>query len=298
MLKSLLERLLLRGGPAALARANRRGDVIVLAYHNVVPDASPQAGDRSLHLSRNLFARHLDLLRRWAEVVPLEEILRRESAANRPQVAITIDDAYRGAVTVGLTELRDRELPATLFVAPGRLGGETFWWDALAVGAGLPAGVRHHALGELRGEEARIRAWARQTGLDVHDLPDLWRSATAPEISAAMYPGLALGSHSWSHPNLAGLTAVEIEQELAASRDWLLAHFRSCYTPWIAYPYGQYSASVCTTARELGFAGAFRIDGGWIRRPFPDPFAAPRLNIPAGLSADGFALRLAGLMSR
>jgi hypothetical protein len=41
----------------------------------------------------------------------------------------------------------------------------------------------------------------------------------------------------------------------------------------------------------------FLVDGGWLP-PRPDNlFALPRLNVPAGLSADGLALRLSGLFA-
>ena len=155
---------------------------------------------------------------------------------------------------------------------------------------------RRHALEELRGEESAVRSWASAAGLGLGSVPDLWRSASAEELAAAVYPGLTLGSHSWSHPNLARLSAAEIGRELAASHDWLVDRFPRFYAPWLAFPYGRFSREVCDAAGTRGFAGALRIDGGWSRLPLPDPLAAARMNVPAGVSTDGFALRLSGLM--
>jgi peptidoglycan/xylan/chitin deacetylase (PgdA/CDA1 family) len=294
-LKRALELVLARGGPATAARAARRGGVLVLAYHNVVPHGAPPAGERSLHLSADQFRRQLDLVQRWLPVLPVADLAGGVNE-RRPRVAITFDDAYRGAVTTALAELRDRGLPATMFVAPGRLGGDQFWWDALAGADGMDPGVRHHALEELRGDESAVRAWAGRSGLSLGDVPELWRSASVEELDAAVYPGLTLGSHSWSHPNLARLPGRELDRELAASHDWLAGRYRRSYVPWLAFPYGRLSRDVCDAARARGFVGGLRIDGGWTRLPLADPLAVPRLNVPAGLSADGFALRISGLL--
>jgi len=297
-LKRALEAVLAHAGPAQVARAThrmRRRDALVLAYHNVVPDAAPAAGDRSLHLPLDQLRRQLDLLQRWCSIVSLTDLARMNPNGGRPRVAITFDDAYRGAVTLGLAELRARDLPASMFVAPGRLGSHTFWWDALAGADGLAADLRRHALEELQGDDGAIRAWAQRTGLALQEVRDERRSAAVGELEAAAYPRLTLGSHSWSHPNLARVSPRELDRELSASHDWLAAHFAPSYVPWLAFPYGKLSSGACEAVRARGFVGALRIDGGWTRLPLADPLAVPRLNVPAGLSVDGFALRLSGL---
>src|SRR5579862_5104874 len=118
------------GIPRWLVRG-RHGRTLVLAYHNVLPDTAEPTGDRSLHLPRARFAEQLDVLADWCDVVPLATVLGRAPATGRPRVAITFDDGYRGALTVGAAELRARSLPATMFISPGLVGGDGFWWDAL-----------------------------------------------------------------------------------------------------------------------------------------------------------------------
>jgi hypothetical protein len=54
---------------------------------------------------------------------------------------------------------------------------------------------------------------------------------------------------------------------------------------------------VHAAAREAGYAAGLMIDGGWVAPPPRDTFAIPRLNIPAGVSRDGFVLRTAGLLN-
>src|SRR5690348_4128876 len=135
VVKATVEAALIRSGVAYIARRRLRGRALVLAYHNVVPTGQPRLGETSLHLAQADFAAQLDLLASTHDVVPLESIVDDVSESARPRVAITFDDAYHGAITAGLEELRRRAMPATIFVAPGLLGGDT-WWDRLAAASG------------------------------------------------------------------------------------------------------------------------------------------------------------------
>ena len=153
-LREAVGSLLVHTGVDRVARFLARRRCAILAYHNIVPDGTRPGGDRSLHLERSRFAAQLDLLTDAVDVVPLEALIRSDAEdRGRPRIAVTFDDAYRGAVTLGVDELAKRELPATIFVAPGLVGGRTLWWDELAGRGegGLPPDVRRRALGEFRG---------------------------------------------------------------------------------------------------------------------------------------------------
>ncbi|HEU4698415.1 MAG TPA: polysaccharide deacetylase family protein, partial [Gemmatimonadales bacterium] len=302
VLKSTAEAVLLHGGAAALGRRRVRGGRLVLAYHNIVADALPPGGDRSLHLAHGEFVAQLDVLECECEVVPLPALLGEAPAGHgtRPRVAITFDDAYHGAAALGVAELRRRGLPATIFVTPGMLGGRSFWWDALADagGAGLGDDARAHVLDALAGDDAAARRWARETGRPVVEPGPERRTATEAELLAALaHPGLALGAHTWSHPNLARLQGAALAHELAAPLAWLRERTDRAI-PWLAYPYGLTSPAVAVAARAAGYAGGCLVSGGWLSAATPhDPFAIPRFNVPAGISRAGFALRLAGLLA-
>jgi peptidoglycan/xylan/chitin deacetylase (PgdA/CDA1 family) len=141
------------------------------------------------------------------EVVSLDDAVGSTWApdADRPRVAITFDDAYRGAVTIGVAELVRRGLPATLFVAPAFIGGRSFWWDALGESftGGLPESVRRAALEGCQGIDSTVRRWAQEHFIPVHDLPTDACAASEEELLAASRaPRITLGAHTWSHPNL------------------------------------------------------------------------------------------------
>ncbi|MFQ5529612.1 MAG: polysaccharide deacetylase family protein, partial [Gemmatimonadota bacterium] len=246
-MKALAERILLHAGPAAVSRRSHRKRGLVLAYHNIVPDGESLVGDESLHLPCRRFVEQLDVLSDEAiRVVSLDELTgvtgEPEVVEPRRRVAITFDDAYRGAMQAGVKELVRRDLPATVFVVPGLLGDRTFWWDALsATDAGLIDGARTEALEVARGRNEEVIAWARRSGLPLGEVPEHARSATEAELrSATLHDGIEIASHTWSHANLARLTEEECRVDIARAAEWLQQRFEED-PRWLSYPYGLHS---------------------------------------------------------
>jgi peptidoglycan/xylan/chitin deacetylase (PgdA/CDA1 family) len=296
-LRSAAERTLLRLGAERAAQRFRSGDTAILAYHNIVPAGTTIWGEKSLHLAQDKFGLQLDALAATHDVLPLDVFFdSRRSLPKRPQAVITFDDAYEGALTVGVDELVKRGLPATIFVAPGLLG-TTVWWDKLAARSRgvLPSAARRYALDALGGKREPILRWA-----DVPEDPTREEyqpriGTEAQVIAAAAKPGIALGAHSWSHPNLTSLTPTELELELSKPLKWLRLR-GSGGALWLAYPYGLYNENVASAATSAGYLGALRIDGGLASRSRRAASTAlPRINIPAGVSQEGFRLRVIGL---
>lgn len=298
--KRLVEHVLVASGVARSAQRRVQGRALILAYHNIVPRSQPAGGEQALHLPQDVFASHLDVLQDMLDIVPLDALLAagtRAAPASRPRAAITFDDAYRGAVGAGVDELARRSLPATIFVAPGFVDGGTFWWDALADAGTLPDALRHEALTTAGGDDGAVRRWAAARGLSLRQTPSHATVASEAELqAAARHDGITLGSHSWSHPNLTRLAGPRLEEELRRPLEWLQARF-SRVTSTLAYPYGLASVDVERAAAAAGYDAGLLIAGGW-RRGDEHPFRVPRLNVPAGLSPNGLALRSAGLWCR
>lgn len=299
-LKIAAEAALLRTGAAQVGRLVHRSRTIVLAYHNIVPEGAEAGGDRSLHLPLDEFARQLDRLQQTHEVIALSNLFDPVQLDGRPRAVITFDDACRGAVTAGVAELVRRGLPATIFVAPALLDGCSFWWDVLAErdSGAVPAPIRNEALQRLAGRDSFIREWARDLHLHQSAVPDHAEGATQQELTrAAVQPGISVGSHSWSHPNLARLPAEELVEELARPLEWLRRTVPNAI-PWLAYPYGVTSRLVEEAAARVGYEGAFMAAGSYVGKRTGNGrwrYSLPRLNVPAGMSLVRFELCCAGL---
>jgi peptidoglycan/xylan/chitin deacetylase (PgdA/CDA1 family) len=296
LLKTAVEFALCGWGVTRFARHIHRHRTIILAYHNIVPHGEPVFGDISLHLSQINFADQLDLIASTHEVVPVTDIDAPRSSS-RPRAVITFDDAYQGALTVGVEELVKRGLPATIFVSPALLGGQSFWWDALATSpTGLSGELREHGLTKLAGQDAIIREWSESRGISPHAVPHHQTTAREDLLRAAVSTGLiTFGSHTWTHPNLTRLGPEQLEDELRRPLIWLRERFSSI-VPMISYPYGLCSPAVEKATRACGYESAFLISGGWVKDA--KSFSQPRFNIPAGVSARGFELRSSGFLSK
>lgn len=295
-----------RGEPLAssiawrLRRRAVRLGCIVLAYHNIRPPNEAEAGERALHIPWERFRRHLDVIQECADVVSLSAPYATRQPGQRLRVVLTFDDAYSAAVELGLPEMARRGLPATMFVAPGLLEGRSFWWDQLADPASgeLPPETRDRLLALEAGQQDRVRVWASRCGAPwVESLP---RWATGASIAAlrmaSKLPGISLGGHSWSHPNLTALDDSALSEEMIRPRRWLRDQALG-EAEWLAYPYGLATNVTAAAAKDAGYSGALMVSGGFITDSSSD-FLMPRLNVPAGLTRAGLRLRLSGWLAR
>jgi peptidoglycan/xylan/chitin deacetylase (PgdA/CDA1 family) len=297
--KSAAERTIVLSGLESIGRRLRSGRTYVLAYHNIIPDEFVGLGDRSLHLGLSAFRMHLDFFARYTEVPSLTEVLngRGPRGEGKPRVVLTFDDAYRGAVRLGIPEARRRGLPVTVCVAPGLLGDQSLWWDALADDshAGPPPALREQVLTEGRGDSGEALAMADRHGISPREMHPMFRTCSLGELEdVCSEDGLTVASHSWTHPSLDRLTGPELETELSRPRDWLLERFGPRYVDVVAYPYGRYSDEVLAATRRVGYRAGLTLEPRMLRAgELPADGSLPRKNVPAGLSLDGLRIRLA-----
>ena len=92
----------------------------ILMYHSIDPSGSV------ISVGTDEFRRHADWLAAGhVNVVSIDRLLELEDEDEG--VAITFDDAIDNFGSVAWPILRERELPATVFVVPGHVGESNRW---------------------------------------------------------------------------------------------------------------------------------------------------------------------------
>lgn len=274
--------MLLRSLLSMAAPAGPRSRLSVLMFHRVVPDVDPMFPDE-MHARR--FAELCGRVRRWFNVLPLDEAAQRLDQGNLPSrpLCITFDDGYADNREVALPILLNHGLTATFFISTGFLDGGRMWNDSLieAVRACRLAeldlstlGLGRHALGSfpLKRQAAqaligqikyqplarRLELGAQIAELAGVELPtDLMMSSR--QVVELREAGMQIGAHTESHPILARLDEPSARAEILGSKqrlETLLGERVALF----AYPNGKpgedYSPANVELTRRLGFDAA------------------------------------------
>lgn len=271
-------------------RASRR--LAVLAYHGI---DDPER-----------FEQHLDYLRRRMHPVSLETVLGalRAGGGLPPRAClITFDDGHRSVLESALPLLRERSLPAAVFVVAGLIGTDhPFWWAEvkdLARAGGTVSGLsgrtpddlvralkrvpddrRLDAIDELRGSAARTASPVAQLLRD--------------ELRVLESYGVAVGNHSMTHACLSRCTDRKILDEVHGAHEELtsaLGHEPKAF----AYPDGDRDQRVATAVATAGYEAAFLFDHRMSPPAPPDPLRISRLRVNSDTHLDRFRTIVSGL---
>lgn len=104
---------------------------IILMYHRVVELTNDP---HLLAVTPEHFAQHLDAIRAHGVPMRLHDVVRslRQGQVPRRAVVITLDDGYADNLEHAKPLLAHYDIPATIFVTAGQVGGgREFWWDEL-----------------------------------------------------------------------------------------------------------------------------------------------------------------------
>jgi peptidoglycan/xylan/chitin deacetylase (PgdA/CDA1 family) len=263
----------------------------VLAYHGV---DQPER-----------FEEHLDVLRRTAYVVSLEEALdvfEGRRSLPRRAVLITFDDGHRSVLDVGMPMLRERGLPAVVFVVAGVVDTDRpFWWaeveDLVARGGsvrGMSQGSGRQVVSALKraSDDERRAALEELRGIVGPTTP--MAQLTGPELRTLESAGVAVGNHAWSHPCLGRCSDTVLRREIEdahAALTSILGHPPHAF----AYPDGQYDPRAADVLGELGYRAAFVFDHRLSDSRPRDPLAVSRLRVNSTTTLDRFQTIASGL---
>ena len=226
--------------------------LFAFGWHNVLPTFHyPTSGEAIAGIERQF-----SLIKRWADVVRLDEMsadLRAGRAPRRTTAVLTFDDGYADALDVIAPILVSLDLPATFFLVPSFLDGGHPWWE-----------IDEHG----------------HFGTRMLD----WDGA-----SALVAQGFEIGSHTMSHRRLTELSADEQLAELSTSGSMLSSRLGVPVVA-LAYPFGDapsVDAGVVESATAAGYSLAFTTRPGVFRHG-DDPLRIPRFNMDPSRSRRSF----------
>jgi peptidoglycan/xylan/chitin deacetylase (PgdA/CDA1 family) len=181
---------------------------LTILYYHAVPS----------HL-REAFDAQIAYLKHTANVVLADHI--GELSRDRPNVAVTFDDAFRSVRENALPALEKHGVPATIFAPTGYLG--------------------------------RTPGWSMETADDREEVV-----MSGQELAGLPADLIAFGSHTVDHPHLTTLSDGEASNQLATSRAALEALLgRPVDT--LAFPYGDHDGRIVELSRAAGYRFVYTV---------------------------------------
>jgi peptidoglycan/xylan/chitin deacetylase (PgdA/CDA1 family) len=271
-------------------RAARR--LVVLGYHGI-DDARG-------------FRRQLELVISTMRPVALADVaaaVAGERGLPERAVLITFDDCGPSHLETVLPLLREHEVPAVAFAVAGPLGtDEPFWFvEALELAR---RGVREPALAGLPPEDVVRALKAMPDGERRATLLRLRENAPGPPVrTPQLRPedlrelesgGIAVGSHTLTHPCLTRCDPERLELEVAEAHSVLtraLGHPPTAF----AYPNGDWDGPAIDAVRRAGYRVAFAFDHRLQSMPAREPLAISRVRVHPSAGLDRFRITVSGL---
>lgn len=302
-------------------RDARSRSLVIVMYHGVVREPLPVFNWCQLDLSR--FEEQIKFLISEYRVIPLRELvdrLRQERPLPERAAVITFDDGYRSVYTTAFPVLNHYQVPFTMFLITGLVGGrEPAWPERLfnALAASNEQSIRFaQANWPLITAEQRAVAYrticCRLKRMDVSQKDETLGQlldtlgvieATDPtfhlvnweEVEWLHRTGLAdFGSHTHTHQILSRCDPERQRSELRKSRDLLQQNLGNA--DLFAYPNGgqdDFTKLTSTTLKELNYRCALTTIPG-LNRPGSDLYELRRVGVGANDSLADYEMLLLG----
>lgn len=202
--------------------------------------------------SMERFRAHMRYLKlRNLRGVSVRELRRAATRGNaRGLIGLTFDDGYENFLQAALPVLEDFGFTATVFVVSGMLGEENNW--------------EHYY-------EPKPRL----------------RLLTAEGVREVATRGMEVGSHSISHPKLAGLDPELLAREVGESRR-ILRELLDQPVEGFCYPYGSLDGAAVRAVRRAGYAYACAV----YEEDERNEYTLPRIPVSERDSLPRFAAKL------
>lgn len=216
--------------------------VVVLCYHSVHPSKPFSSA------TPKLLEAHLRWLREHCEVVRFSQVMEtlRCGDHQKPAVAITFDDGYADNYEYAFPLLERYGVNATLFLTIGLLEKDP---EVLR---------RFERIRQARSEDVRPLEWS--------------------QVREMRCAGMDVGTHTYSHPNLARLGPPAAEKELMQSKEIMQQRLGEPVR-FMAYPFGKPRLHFTAETQRLAAAAEYECAAAVLFRAVrasDSPFAIPR----------------------
>ncbi|HEY7603076.1 MAG TPA: polysaccharide deacetylase family protein [Gaiellaceae bacterium] len=139
----------------------------------------------------------------------------------------------------------------------------------------------------------KAKHWPGVLNLEVANLKPVW-GIRPPGVRKLLAAGWELDAHTLTHPDLTGVDAARLRQEVTGSRTAIRKMFHVPVN-FFCYPAGRYDAAVVAAVQQAGYLGATTTNYG-LARP-GDLFTLARVRVSGSDGVKGLAAKLAALPS-
>jgi len=298
----------------------RRGGIVVLTFHRVLPDRVSDASCSlpGMIVRQSTFDSLLSYLCKHFEIVDLNHIdLSQPSRRHRLRLAITFDDGWADNYAVAQPIARKYGVPITIFICSQSMGSNVPPWpEMLAYSLEDVAGSRGTRELLLSRLASRVgpdfkRRLNGASPFSPHAFIEYLKSfepkkrneligiirelaGQSPEATGDCPPaimswsearvlstdGVAFGSHTRTHEILTQLTPEEVKTEVYGSKSEIEERLPG-RCRLFAYPNGNCTGEIVDTVRDAGYEFAFTTQPGYWRRDSRSHLI-PRINVWEG----------------
>ncbi len=285
------------GAPFLFRRLPARDLLLVLNYHRIGSPDDDIFDPNVFSATVDNFAEQISYLKSHVDLITLDEALAFVEGTNRDKaprfrVLVTFDDGYLDNYKLAFPILRSYGVPAVFFLPTGFVGSSCVpWWDHVAFlirtarqtkfsiryPAELSIDIKESGLTKGLTDVLTLCARPENTDRDrfISELKESCQGRDDFQVKTRRFlnwdearemlaAGMAVGSHTHSHPVLSQLDPGQQRQELIQSRA-LLKQNLGVDANTLAYPVGGPTAFTQQTqsiARETGYRMAFSFHGG------------------------------------
>lgn len=278
-------------------RVRNRDTLTVFMFHRVLPTGSLEyeRAEKEFTFSVAGFERVLDFVKRHYHVVAHDEIRSSIDAGTslpRRAALITFDDGWRDTLTYALPCLRQRRLPAVLFLSTEVVTLQSDrWWQDLLVEVlkdrdmvsclegdlGMPGSNNENEEVRIKRISVALSALSEQERCAIlgkygDDIP-MPRQMLCVDDLEALKPWISVAGHGHSHAPLSHHRAAVSELRASQSRlrEWGGDRWA------MSFPHGAYDGKTLTQANEAGFQVCYTSDPFLVRSA-----AHVKLSLPIG----------------